>query len=236
MVRTCWRRITSPISVRFSTSFSTVNSNPRRVASAVSMSSSSSTARFMENASFDTVIFPLSIRLISRISLINLSRYWDEDRIFPRFSLTCSGTSSIIDVKSLSPTMAFMGVRISWLILERNSPFARLAASALSRLLCILAARILERAAAITRIITARKTHAVTVTNITGLAYINSTIDAERDPMVIIFWFVNAVFCSLLRLLTDLFNIGSSSPSTGLVTAKQISFLLLTRVLGTTLG
>ena len=54
--------------------------------------------------------------------------------------------------------------------------------------------------------------------------------------MVIMFWLVNAVFCSLLRLLMDLFRIGSSSPSTGLVTAKQISFLSLISVFGTTLG
>ena len=41
----------------------------------------------------------------------------------------CSGVSSVSSVSSVMPMMPFIGVRISWLILARNSPLARVACS-----------------------------------------------------------------------------------------------------------
>jgi len=77
-------------------------------------------------------IFPFSILDMSRISLMRDSRYWEEDSIFFKFVSTRSGSRSSIQVRFASPMIAFMGVRISWLILDRNSPLALLWASAFS--------------------------------------------------------------------------------------------------------
>ncbi len=45
----------------------------------------------------------------------------------------CRGVSSVSRASSVMPMIPFMGVRISWLMLARNSLFARLAASAACR-------------------------------------------------------------------------------------------------------
>ena len=45
----------------------------------------------------------------------------------------CSGDSSVSSASSVMPMTPFIGVRISWLMLARNSLLARLAASAASR-------------------------------------------------------------------------------------------------------
>ena len=45
----------------------------------------------------------------------------------------CSGSSSVVSSRSLSPITPFMGVRISWLIVARNVDLARDASSAASR-------------------------------------------------------------------------------------------------------
>ena len=44
----------------------------------------------------------------------------------------CSGVSSVSRARSVMPMIPFIGVRISWLMLARNSLFARFAASAAS--------------------------------------------------------------------------------------------------------
>jgi hypothetical protein len=49
--------------------------------------------------------------------------------ITPRYSY-CSGLRSVARASSVIPTIPFMGVRISWLILARNSLLTRLASSA----------------------------------------------------------------------------------------------------------
>ena len=74
--------------------------------------------------------FPLSILLISRISLIRLSRWLLEESTFCRQSLTCSLLSIWLAAIVANPIIAFIGVRISWDILERNVVFARLACCA----------------------------------------------------------------------------------------------------------
>ena len=52
-----------------------------------------------------------------------------------RFS-RCSRVRSVSSVSSVSPMIPFIGVRISWLTLARNSLLARLAASAASIARC----------------------------------------------------------------------------------------------------
>jgi hypothetical protein len=44
----------------------------------------------------------------------------------------CSGASFVSSRSPTIPSTPFIGVRISWLIVARNSPFARAAASAAS--------------------------------------------------------------------------------------------------------
>ena len=77
-----------------------------------------------------SVSLPLSILDISRTSLIRPSRCWLDREIFRRQEATRSGLSILAAAMAVMPTMAFMGVRMSWLILERNSLLARLARSA----------------------------------------------------------------------------------------------------------
>ncbi len=70
---------------------------------------------------------PLSIRLISSTSLIRLKRWLPDVIILLRYSLTCSLLSICVTARFVNPTIAFIGVRISCDILERNTLFALLA-------------------------------------------------------------------------------------------------------------
>ena len=45
-------------------------------------------------------------------------------RIFPRQSASLSGSPSCFSAMEVMPRMAFIGVRMSWLIRERNSDLA----------------------------------------------------------------------------------------------------------------
>ena len=92
-------------------------------------------------------ILPLSIRLISRTSLIRLSRWFPDVIIFFRYSFTWSFWSMWVVASAVNPTMAFMGVRISWDILDRNvllALFARFACkrASSSRFFCSISLRI----------------------------------------------------------------------------------------------
>ena len=80
--------------------------------------------------SFFSSILPLSIRLISRISLISDSRKREEMPILEMQSATCSSSPMCWAAMVLIPMIAFMGVRISWLMRERKSDLAALACSA----------------------------------------------------------------------------------------------------------
>ena len=73
---------------------------------------------------------------MSRISLIRLSRCWLDRLIFLRHSATRTRSSSRVDAIAAIPMIAFIGVRISWLMLERNWLLAMLAALAPSNALC----------------------------------------------------------------------------------------------------
>ena len=76
--------------------------------------------------------FPLSIRLMSSTSLIRPSRCLLEIVILPSASKTRSLSSMCIPATAVMPRMAFIGVRMSWLIRDRKSLLAILADSARS--------------------------------------------------------------------------------------------------------
>ena len=76
---------------------------------------------------------PLSMRLMSRMSLIRDRRNRPETSSLARQSAAAAGSSSCWNARVAMPRMAFMGVRISWLIRERNSLLAALACSAWAR-------------------------------------------------------------------------------------------------------
>ena len=79
------------------------------------------------------VILPLSILLMSSTSLMRPSRCLLERVIFRRQFCTWAGSSMLAVAMAVMPTMAFMGVRMSWDMLERNSLLALLAFSASRR-------------------------------------------------------------------------------------------------------
>ena len=81
----------------------------------------------------DKFILPLSMRLISRTSLIKLNRWFPEVIIFRRYPSTCSLCSRWLRASVVKPMIAFIGVRISCDILERNVLFARFARFACKR-------------------------------------------------------------------------------------------------------
>ncbi len=83
-----------------------------------------------ETWSIFKVILPLSILDMSSTSLISPSRCWLEREIFFRQCCTCWRFSILAVAIAVMPTMAFMGVRMSWLMLDKNSLFALLACSA----------------------------------------------------------------------------------------------------------
>ena len=75
-------------------------------------------------------ILPLSIRLISSTSLISARRCWLEVSIFVRYSAAFGDRSFSLRASMVYPMIAFIGVRISWLMLERNVLLARVLRSA----------------------------------------------------------------------------------------------------------
>ena len=86
-----------------------------------------------ENSSFLSIMRPDSIRDMSRMSLIRFRRCSAEDPICSRYSLVSSGVSGSCRAMLSRPMIAFIGVRISWLMLDRNAVFARFASSAAAR-------------------------------------------------------------------------------------------------------
>ena len=76
------------------------------------------------------VIRPLSIFAMSSISLISPRRWRLEEVILLRHRVITSGSSVLLLAIAVMPTIPFRGVRMSWLIFERNWLFAWLASSA----------------------------------------------------------------------------------------------------------
>ena len=86
-----------------------------------------------EICSVVNVNLPLSILDISKTSLISPNRCLLDNVIFLRQLCTCSRSSMWAVAMAVMPTIAFMGVRISWLILAKNSLLALLDSSAVWR-------------------------------------------------------------------------------------------------------
>ena len=95
--------------------------------SMISLQFSSISRRYTDSSA--KYISPESSLLISRTSLISDSRYSDATRIFLWYFLTASGLSRHLSEISSIPMIPFIGVRISWDILVRNSLFAWFAIS-----------------------------------------------------------------------------------------------------------
>ena len=92
------------------------------------IASTEETTSFKANSSRFSTTLPLSILDTSRISLIRLSRCWPEDMIFLVYSRTFAGFSASAARSVVKPRTAFMGVRMSWDMLERNVFLASTAA------------------------------------------------------------------------------------------------------------
>ena len=84
----------------------------------------------MLNSSSDKISRPLSIFDISNTSLIRLSNNLDAPLIFSIQSSSRSRSSTCALAMAVIPMIAFMGVRISWLMRARKSDLAWLAFSA----------------------------------------------------------------------------------------------------------
>ena len=82
---------------------------------------------FISSAFNCSAIVPLSIRAISRIWLIIVISKFPEEQIFPRYSFAFSSFWRFFSSNPEKPIIAFIGVRISWLILNRNRVFASFA-------------------------------------------------------------------------------------------------------------
>ena len=131
---TIWRsRLESPRTISgTSGATSHSNSSPFSSARTANVFSVDSKLSRRLKSSASRSIFPASIFEKSRMSLITVSRESPDIFTVSRYS-RCSGVSSVSSARSVIPITPFSGVRISWLMLAKNSLFARLAASAASR-------------------------------------------------------------------------------------------------------
>ena len=114
-------RVSSPI--RYSWRIpdtSTWNVCPLAFAIGWMIASTEETTSFREKRSKFSTTFPLSILETSSMSLIRLSRCWPEAMIFFVYSRTLAGFSASMESSVVNPRTAFMGVRISCDMLERN--------------------------------------------------------------------------------------------------------------------
>ena len=86
-----------------------------------------------ENSALAMDMRPDSMRDMSRMSLMRPSRWRAEEPMRSRCWRVLAEMSGSLRAMLSSPMMAFMGVRISWLMLERKTVLARLASSAAAR-------------------------------------------------------------------------------------------------------
>ena len=84
------------------------------------IASTEDTRSFRVNSPMVSATLPLSILETSSTSLIRLKRCWPEAVIFFVYSRTFTGLSASFVSRVVKPRMAFMGVRISWDMLERK--------------------------------------------------------------------------------------------------------------------
>ena len=106
-----------------------ISSTPFSLARTLKGRRALTTASRRLNSTGDSSSFRASIFEKSRMSLMTLRSVSADSRAITRYS-RCSSASGVCRVRSVMPMMPFIGVRISWLMLARNSLLARLAASA----------------------------------------------------------------------------------------------------------
>ena len=128
----CRRRPGSPISVDV-TAVDTwyASSSPFSCARGASERTVSSSTRVRSKSMTSISSLRASILEKSRMSLMRPRRASAELFTVSRY-VRCSSVRSVPRARSVMPITPFIGVRISWLMLARNSLFARLAASAAS--------------------------------------------------------------------------------------------------------
>ena len=132
LTRTCRSRPASPIKASGTSGVALqASSSPLEWARSARAWSVSSSASRREKGMGSRLSLPASILEKSRMSLMTLRRESAELLTRLRYS-RCRGVSSVSRASSVMPMMPFIGVRISWLMLARNSLLARLAASAAS--------------------------------------------------------------------------------------------------------
>jgi hypothetical protein len=129
---TCRIRVLSP-STTAGTFGSTrqISSNPASAARSANNSTLAPTHPRISTGTRSTSSRRLSIREKSRMSLMISSSDSPAVRTVSRYS-RCSASTSVSSSSAVSPITAFIGVRISWLMLARNSPLACAAPSAAS--------------------------------------------------------------------------------------------------------
>ncbi len=131
-IKTCRRRCMSPTicdgtswSISYTRSISVFNAEPANT------SNTSSIQVRRSKSAFSSSMFPDSILEKSRISLITDIRLSPQLLIAFAYS-PCSSVSSVLDNNEDIPITPFKGVRISWLIVARNTLLALFACSASS--------------------------------------------------------------------------------------------------------
>ena len=132
LTSTCRTRVTSPtMAIGAPSSITYASSIPFCAAGCATRSNASSTHRRTSIGASSTSSIPASIFEKSRMSLMMVSKASPEDRIVST-NPDCSASSGVSASRLVIPITPFMGVRISWLMLARNSLFAFVAASAAS--------------------------------------------------------------------------------------------------------
>ena len=129
-----WRkRVTSPaMPAGVSSPIRYARSMPFSAARVATRSSALSTHSRTSNGCDSSSSLPASILEKSRMSLMTVrsaSPLWRTTSAYSR----CSSLSSVLSRSPLIPITAFIGVRISWLIVARNALLASLACSASRR-------------------------------------------------------------------------------------------------------
>ena len=133
-------------------------------------------------------------------------------------------------VRSVNPTIAFIGVRISWLIFERKSLLARLSASAFFQFAAHhggvqAGSRYDDDSGQDQR----RNTDTTDIASV-GLPYRMLERESRVLPMEMMFRLVITAFCSSVRLLIALLRIERRLASAGFASANPISRLSLIRL------
>ena len=234
-IKTCFNRIASPFKSECLKSVSQQSVIPRACACVCIMLQSSSSSCCKEKSSFTIESMPLSIRLISKISLISPNKYCEVEVSLATFPFILSGILSFIAMSAVVPTMAFIGVRISWLIRERNSLFALLSASAFAIFFCILAFFTRMLAIITITIVMSSKKADIAVIDKIGLVSIKLFSDTFASPIETRLWSKREFLSSSDKLLMPLLIMDNSSGFAGIGTAKLMLIRFVDKVTGTTL-